>query len=240
MYRGFTIDPPFFEIGPKAYLYGEEVLALAMHADQVSEKYNVQVVFTPQYVDIPILARQVKNIFIFAQHMDYLDIGRGVGSVLPEAVKAAGAAGVLLNHAEKPLSLEEIDRTIQRADEVGLGTMVCADAFENAAAVAHLGPNILLAESPKLIGIGKRGDDDQQAITKINQIVWDINPDIRVMHSAGISNGEDVYQIIAAGAQATGSTSGIIKALDPYQMLEEMIASVRRAWDITHKKSSGE
>ncbi len=54
------------------------------------------------------------------------------------------------------------------------------------------------------------------------------------MHSAGISSGEDVYQVIAAGAQATGSTSGIIKASDPYHMLEEMIASVRRAWDITH------
>jgi len=235
MYRGFTIDPPFFEIGPKAFLYGEDVLALAMHADQVSEKYSVQVIFTPQYVDIPILAHQVKNIFIFAQHMDYLPVGRGVGSVLPEAVKAAGAAGVLLNHAEKPLSLEEIERTIRRADEVGLGTLVCADGFENAAAVARLSPNILLAESPRLIGIGKRDDDDQQAISKINQIVWDIDPGIRVMHSAGISSGEDVYQVIAAGAQATGSTSGIIKASDPYHMLEEMIASVRRAWDVTHK-----
>jgi triosephosphate isomerase len=123
MYRGFKIDPPFFDIGPKAFLYGEEVLALAMHADRVSEKYNVQVIFTPQYVDIPILARQVKNIFIFAQHMDDLPVGRGVGSVLPEALKAAGAAGVLLNHAEKPKPLEEIERTIRRADEVGLGTL---------------------------------------------------------------------------------------------------------------------
>ena len=234
MYRGFIIDPSFFEIGPKAFLYGEEVLALAMHADQVSEKYHVQVIFTPQYVDIPILARQVKNIFIFAKHMDYLPVGRGVGSVLPEAVKAAGASGVLLNHAEKPLSLEEIERTIWRADEVGLGTLGCADGFENAAAVARLSPNILLAERPRLIGIGKRDVDDQQAISKINQIVWDIDPDIRVMHRTGVSNGEGMSQVIAAGAQATGSTSGIIKASDPYQMLEEMIASVRQAWDKKH------
>jgi triosephosphate isomerase len=33
--------------------------------------------------------------------MDPLPIGKGNGTVLPEAVKAAGAVGVLLNHAEK-------------------------------------------------------------------------------------------------------------------------------------------
>jgi triosephosphate isomerase (TIM) len=239
MYQGFKIEPPFFEIGPKAYLYGKEVLRLARHADQVSKKYRVQIIFTPQYVDIPTLARETENIFIFAQHMDFLPVGRGIGSVLPEAVKAAGAAGVLLNHAEKPLSIDVIKRTIARADEVGLGTMVCADTFENVAAVARLAPNILLAETPELIGRGKRDRKDQEAISKINRIVWDINPDIRVLHGAGISTGEDVYAIIASGAQATGSTSGIIKAPDPFQMLEEMISSVRKAWDITHPSNSG-
>jgi triosephosphate isomerase (TIM) len=239
MYQGFRIEPPFFEIGPKAYLYGEEVLKLARHADLVSKKYRVSIIFTPQYVDIPTLARETENIFVFAQHMDFLPVGRGIGSVLPEAVKAAGAAGVLLNHAEKPLSIDVIERTIARADEVGLGTMVCADTFTNVAAVARLAPNILLAETPELIGVGKRDQRDQQAIAKINRIVWDINPDIRVLHGAGISNGEDVYAIIASGAQATGSTSGIIKANDPLQMLEEMIASVRKAWDNTHTLNSG-
>ena len=81
MYRGITITPPFFEIGPKAYLYGKDVLKLARHADRLSAKYCVQVIFTPQYVDIPILARAVKNLLIFAQHMDSLPVGRGIGSV---------------------------------------------------------------------------------------------------------------------------------------------------------------
>lgn len=240
MYRSFRINPPFFEIGPKAYLYGEDALALAMHADRLSVKYRVQVIFTPQYVDIPTLAHQVENIYIFAQHMDSLPVGRGVGSVLPEALKAAGASGVLLNHAEKPLSLAEIEQTIQRADQVGLATLVCAGTIENAADIARLAPNILLAESPALIGAGRRQADDQQAIAQINRVVWEINPEIYVMHSAGISNGKDVYQVIAAGAQATGSTSGIIKAPDPFQMLEEMLAAVRLAWDDTHPITHGD
>ena len=55
-----------------------------------------------------------------------------------------------------------------------------------------------------------------------------------MLHGAGISSGKDVYAIIAAGAQGTGSTSGVIKAPDPFAMLEEMIRSVRQAWDDTH------
>ncbi len=234
MYPGLHITPPFFEIGPKAYIYGTEALALAKHADAMSNKYAVQIIFTPQYVDIPLISSAMEQVLVFAQHMDSLEVGRGIGSVLPEAIKAAGAVGVLLNHAEKRLPMDELKRTMQRADEVSLATMVCADNLAQAAAVAKLEPNIIIAESPELIGVGKRGHEDAQAIAKINQSVWHINPDIRVLHGAGISSGQDVYDIVAAGAQGTGSTSGIIKAKDPFAMLEEMIRAVREAWDHTH------
>jgi triosephosphate isomerase (TIM) len=234
MYRGLVITPPFFEIGPKAYLYGDQVLDLAKHADTVSRKYGVQVILTPQYVDIPAVAHEMKSALVFAQHMDYLPIGRGVGSVLPEAVKAAGAAGVLLNHAEKKLSREDLEQTMRRADEVGLATMVCADDLDEAVAIARLGPNVIIAEAPDLIGVGRRGANDREVISRINQAVWDIDPDIRVLHGAGISTAQDVYNIIAAGAQGAGSTSGIIKAGDPLAMTEEMIRSARAAWDTVH------
>jgi triosephosphate isomerase len=56
-----------------------------------------------------------------------------------------------------------------------------------------------------------------------------------VLQGAGISNGRDVYNVIMAGAQATGSTSGIMKAEDPAAMAEEMICSLRAAWDKLHK-----
>lgn len=235
MYRGLAITPPFFEIGPKAYLYGEQLLALAKQADALSEKYKVQIILTPQSVDIGMLAHEMKRVLIFAQHMDALEVGRGVGSVLPEAVKAVGATGVLLNHFEKRLSMDALQRTMQRADEVELATMVCADNLEDAAAIAKLAPNIIIAESPALIGVGKRGEDDRQTIAQINQVVWNIDSQIRVLHGAGISCGQDVYAVIANGAQGTGSTSGIILAKDPLAMLEEMISAVRAAWDETHR-----
>jgi len=234
MYRGLEIIPPFFEIGPKAYLYGQEALELAQHADAMSLKYSVQIILTPQYVDIYPLAREMQQVLVFAQHMDSLEVGRGIGSVLPEAVRAAGAAGVLLNHVEKRLSMDELRRTVKRADQVGLASMVCADNLEDAVAIAHMQPNIIIAESPDLIEAGKRGPDEKQAIATINKAVWEINPAIRVLHGAGISCGQDVYDVIAAGAQGSGSTSGILRAANPFSMLEEMISAARAAWNDTH------
>ena len=91
MLKNFNIKPPFFEIGPKAYLYGEEMLALAKVIDKTAMKYDLDVIVTPQYTDLKLLCDNTERIFVFAQHMDYLKPGRGLGSVLPEAVKAAGA-----------------------------------------------------------------------------------------------------------------------------------------------------
>ena len=71
LYSDFNISVPFFELGPKAYLYGEHVLELALCADQISAEYDVTIIMTPQYVDIPLLARQTKDLLIFAQHIGF-------------------------------------------------------------------------------------------------------------------------------------------------------------------------
>lgn len=233
MLKNFGIKPPFFEIGPKAYLYGEEMLKLAKVIDKTALKYDVDIIVTPQYTDIGLLANNTERILIFAQHMDYLPVGRGLGSVLPEAVQAAGAAGVMLNHAEKKLTLDEIEKTIARADEVGLATIVCADTIDELTAIAKLSPNLLVAEPTELIGTGKTSASGY--VTETIEKVRAINPDIMVLQAAGISSGQDVYHTIKLGALATGSTSGILNAKDPYAMVEEMIYSLRKAWDELHK-----
>ena len=234
MYLGLEIRPPFFEIGPKAYLYGKKLLKLAQHADKLSDQYDVQIIITPQCVDIAMLARGTRHILVFAQHVDSLKKGRGIGSMLPEAAKEAGAVGTLLNHVEKRLTKAEIGRTIQRADEVGLATMICADTPQDAVDIAKMNPNIVLVEAPNLIEAGKRGANDQLEIKRVNQMIWNINPNILVLHGGGISSGEDVYNIIRRGAQGTGSTSGIILADNPLTRMEEMIRAVREAWHEIH------
>ena len=232
MLKNFDIKPPFFEVGPKAIIWGDAMLALAKVIDKTAMKYDVDVIVTPQYTDIKLLADNTERILVFAQHMDALVPGRGLGSVLPEAVKAAGAKGVMLNHAEKPLDMETLERTIRRADEVGLATIVCADTVEDVKKIAHMAPNLIVAEPTELIGTGKTAD--KEYVDEVIRCIREINPAIKPFPSAGISKGEDCYNMIKAGSSASGCSSAIAKAEKPLALAEEMIAAVRRAWDELH------
>lgn len=224
------VKPPFFEIGPKVYLYGKDAVELALAADKASQKYDVDIIFSAQYTDIRPIKEVTKRLRVFAQHMDPVSVGRGIGAVLPEALVDAGADGVLLNHAEKPMTIYEMDAAICRAKELGLATLVCAGNEKEAAAVACFEPDIVLAESPALIGKGARGPEDMEEIKRINESIHRIDPEMLILHGAGISDEKDVYEIIKAGADATGSTSGILKAESPVEMMEKMIAAVAKAW----------
>ena len=127
---------------------------------------------------------------------------------------------------------EVLAEPIKRAEEVGLTTIVCADSEEEAAKIATLNPDIIVAEPAALIGTGVSvGPEYVEAATKC---VKSVNPNILVLTAAGISNGNDVYNTIIAGADATGSSSGVAKAADRAAMVDEMIAAVRKAWDERH------
>jgi len=220
-------EPPFFEIGPKSYLYGDDVLELALAAERASEKYDVDIIFTTPYTDIRRVAEATERLFVYAPHMDLLEPGRGLADILPEAVKAAGAVGVMLNHCEKPLALSTLEKSIRRAHGIGLAAIVCADTIAEARAIACLNPDIIVAEPSELIGTGQTKNMDY--VKASIEAVHSINPEILVLQGAGISSGEDVYQLIYHGAQATGASSSIAKAKDKEGIIDEMIGAVQRA-----------
>ena len=138
MLKDYKISEPFFEYGPKCYMYGETLLKMAKGLEKLAIKYNVDVVLDIPDTEIYNIAHNVdtKRVHVYSQHMDSIEIGRGMGKTLPEALKAAGAVGVMLNHAEHKLTIDEIEKAIKRADEVGLATMVCADSIEEVKAIA--------------------------------------------------------------------------------------------------------
>lgn len=227
-----NIKAPFFEIGPKSYLYGEDILALALAADAAAKKYDVDIIFTCPIIDIRRVKEATQRIHVYAPHMDPIYPGRGLADILPESLVAAGAEGVMLNHVEKPLSFDVLAQTIRRAEEVGLSTIVCADSLAEASKIATLKPDIIVAEPSELIGTGVSvGPEYVEAATKS---VKDVDPAILVLTAAGISNGTDVYNTMVAGADATGSSSGVAKAADRAAMVDEMIAAVRRGWNERH------
>ncbi|SFH43079.1 triosephosphate isomerase [Lachnospiraceae bacterium NLAE-zl-G231] len=235
MKRKNVPEPPFFEIGPKSYLYGDDVLELALAAERASEKYDVDIIFTTPYTDIRRVAEATERLFVYAPHMDLLEPGRGLADILPEAVKAAGAVGVMLNHCEKPLALSTLEKSIRRAHGIGLAAIVCADTIAEARAIACLNPDIIVAEPSELIGTGQTKNMDY--VKASIEAVHSINPEILVLQGAGISSGEDVYQLIYHGAQATGASSSIVKAKDKEGIIDEMIGAVQRAADDRKRKA---
>lgn len=233
MIRNLKLEPPFFEIGPKNYMFGDQILDLARIADEAAAKYDVRVIFTSPYANIEKVASTVKNLKVFAPHMDDIPVGRGIACVLPESIRAAGAHGVMLNHAERPLPVSTLVRTLNRARELGLMSIVCADSMAETRAIAQLHPDLMVTEPTELIGTGKAADMSYVAASM--EAITAIDANIGVLVGGGISNGTDVYNTIMAGADATGSSSGIVKAADPGAMIHEMLAALRQAWNDRNK-----
>ncbi|NLB81936.1 MAG: triose-phosphate isomerase [Clostridiaceae bacterium] len=226
-----SIRTPYFEIGTKNYIYGDKVLEYAKVADKAAEKYDIDVLFITPAVEIRRIAENTKNLIILAPYMDTLRPGRGMADVLPEALKAAGAQGVVVNHCEKPMSLPQIRCTIERARELDMMVFACADTVAEAKAIAQFHPDILNPEPSELIGGGGNGVSDMKYVKEVIKAIKEIDPDILVEQAAGITNGQQVYDFIMAGSEAAGAASGIMNAQDPIAMIDEMIAATRRAAD---------
>ncbi|MGL5694225.1 MAG: triose-phosphate isomerase [Peptostreptococcaceae bacterium] len=221
------IKTPFFVVNPKAYLYGEKSIKLAKVADDLSKKYDVDIFFTAQLVDIEKIKSETDNIIITVQHMDGLLPGAGMGHILGDALVNAGVEATFLNHAEHQMSLNNLVKAMKRADELGIITIVCADSVDEGKAVAQLKPDIIVCEPTELIGTGKTSDENYMKQT--NDSIKEISSNTLVLQAAGISSGENVYKAIMSGADGTGGTSGIVCAKDPSAVLEEMIVSLVRS-----------
>lgn len=220
---------PFFVVNPKAYLYGRKSLELALEADRLAEQYDVDIFFTAQAVDLRMIREKTSRIILTAQHMDGLTPGKGMGHVLPDALKDAGVEAVFLNHAEHPMTVNQLARAMARADALDILTFVCADTVEEARALAKLHPDIMICEPTSLIGTGKVSGADYMHST--NNAVRSESANTLVLQAAGISTGKNVYDAIRSGADGTGATSGIVAASDPVAALREMIAALAQARD---------
>jgi len=230
-----TLKPPFFEIGPKQYLYGDAILELALIAEEASVKHNVQVIYTAPFPDIRRVAEATKQLIVFAPHMDDIPIGRGLADVLPESVRAAGADGVMLNHVEKQLTYVKLRSTMARAKGLNMLTLLLADSIDEAKAAALLSPDVITAEPSELIGTGKAVKDLDYIRESIGAI-HSIDPEIYVLIGAGISTGQDVYNVIKAGADASGSSSTVACSKDHRAIVNEMLQAARQAWDERNAK----
>lgn len=221
------IRVPFFETSVKNYIYGDAVYELAKAADRAAIEYDVDVLFIAPYTEIRRIAENTERLIVLAPYMDTLRPGRGMADVLPEALKAAGAQGVVLNHCERPMTLTQIKTCIDRANELDMLSFVCADTIAEARAIAELHPDIINPEPTELIGSGKASD--MSYVMEAIRAVKAIDPNIMVEQAAGITTAQQIYDFILAGSEGAGAASGIIRAANPHALLNEMVSYVKKA-----------
>jgi len=227
------IQAPFFEIGPKNLLRRVEMEALARAAGRAGADYGVAVILTVPTALIAPIHDLAFGVQVFAQGLDIVRPGDSMDRPTAESLVDAGAAGVMLNHDSNPLDDEQLEAALDRAREVGLATIVCAGTASNAVRYAALGPTAVLFEPPELIGTARR--DSRDWIPASTAAIHAERAGVLAMHAGGVSSPTVAELIMAAGADGTGSTSGVIAAVDPGTAAHAFIAATRAGWDRAHQ-----
>ncbi|HHL41593.1 MAG TPA: triose-phosphate isomerase [Candidatus Bathyarchaeota archaeon] len=224
------VDYPIILLNLKTYeqSMGQKAIDFARIAERVYEKTGISIAVAPQILDIAAVTVSSETP-VFSQHIDPVYYGKYTGHVLPEAVAEAGAIGTLLNHSECQIPLEQIEESIKRAREVDLIPVVCVDTVETAKRVALLNPDAIAIEPPELIGSGISVSTAQpEIVSGAVEAVHTINPDVKVLCGAGITNGEDASAALDLGAKGILVASGVVKAEDPYKALLELARAMQR------------
>lgn len=199
---------------------GKNALVLAKIHESVSQKTGVSIAVAVQAVDIFRISQEV-CIPVFAQYCDGISYGSHTGWMLPEALREAGASGVILNHSEHRFSeRKKLISAVQRAKEVGLFVCVCAETDQEGKELSEMCPaDVIAVEPPELIG----GDISISTARPelISHSVEQISR-VPVLVGAGVKNGEDVRIAKKLGAVGVLIASGITKAENPETALLDL------------------
>ncbi len=215
---------PLIVVNFKSYeqATGEKALELAKIHQYVAKKTGVSFAIAVQPMDLRLIAGSV-DIPVFAQHFDPIEFGAYTGHLSPRALQEAGATGSLINHAERKLSLDILEKSIEMARAIGFFTLVCADTAYAGKAISELDPDLIAVEPPELIG------GDVSVTTANPQVITDAVSMIgkgKVLIGAGIKTKNDVYRSLELGAGGVLLASGVTKALDPQTVLFELAEGV--------------
>ncbi|RME31372.1 triosephosphate isomerase [Candidatus Woesearchaeota archaeon] len=197
---------------------GEGAVALAKTCERVAEERDADIRVAVQAADIYRVASAV-SLPVYAEHVDPIEPGRHTGYILPEDVKEAGAVGTLLNHSEHPIDMETLARTVKDCNETGLKFIICAPDAEKGSIVAQFLPEFVAVEPPELISGDVSVSEAEPEL--IEEAAKKIPAPLLV--GAGIHDGDDVQVAMELGAKGVLLASGVTKADDPEDVLNDLL-----------------
>ena len=212
-------------INPKSYLYGEELIAFGLFADQLAKKYNkIDVYFCCPFVHIQELSKKTEHLIIAAQSMDPVGVGSSMGKVFPESLVNVGCKAVVLNHNDKPMTTSELVSSFKICRNLKLKTMICAGDLEEVEMISVLRPDIMICETHDSIGQGISSSSAYMIETK--RMINKHSKSTKIIQGGGIMDEKDITKAIVSGADGVGMTSGIVCASNPFEKLKRLIQAV--------------
>ncbi len=207
-------------------VYGEDSTSIAHIAKAVSADTGIEIVLCPSHIFLKEISQMIST---FAQSIDPVEEGAHTGAIIAEYVKLAGAIGSLINHSEKRIPMDDIRICIERCRDAGLLSCVCAATEVEVEEIAHMRPDMILAEPPELVG----GDISvstakPEIITNSVEIAKNVSNKIKVLCGAGIKNSNDVRKVVELGADGVGVSSGIVKAPDIEKAMRDIAGGLVR------------
>jgi len=215
---------PILVINFKAYgeAAGRRAVEIAKAAEKVAKELGVNIAVAPNHLELALVAQSVE-IPVYAQGADVETPGAYTSHVAVDNIKAAGASGVILNHSEAPLRLNDLAKLVARAKAADLDVVTCAPDPKTSLAAAALGPHAVAVEPPELIGTGRAVSKYKpETVVETVRLVSTHFPDVAVITGAGIESGEDVEAALRLGTKGVLLASAAVKAKDHYQKIMEL------------------
>lgn len=203
----------------KNYKVGNDVIDMLR---KIEIYHNKAIVVVP-FVELKEVVKGIssQNMQVYAQHVDYQDLGRATGYVTPESLINAGAKGTLLNHSEHRLSITEIKKTMKRCNEVGLKVIICSSSLREISQLKKLNPYAVAFEDKKLIATGKSITEyKEHDIKRFVDLLKDT--EIIPLCGAGISSGDDVARALVLGCKGVLVSSVVANSQTPEKFLKEV------------------
>ncbi len=223
-----TIDPrlkpPLFLLNLKCYpaALGSRADVMARSLAAVGREYGVSVGLVPSLPDLGRIAAS-DRLPILAPHCDPQPPGASTGFAIPEALRAAGALGSLVNHSEHRLSPNLLTSTVQRLRGAGLVAVLCTRDAAESTRWARLSPPYLAVEPPDLIGGSRSVSSARPDLIRATvESVRRVSPSVRVLCGAGIHTRRDVATALELGSQGILVASAVATAPDPRAAMVEL------------------
>jgi len=205
---------------------GHRAHMIAQAAQIVAGESGITLGIAPGYIDLHPLCHHF-TIPVYAQHVDGSEPGAHTGQVSAEAIKAAGAAGSLVNHSERRLTLAEIEHAVRSLRTQKLISVICTNNEATSAAAAALAPDYVAIEPPDLIGSGVSvSKANPDIIRRSVAAVHGVNPDVKVLTGAGIQTGECVKIAVELGTDGVLLASSVVKAKEPADVLRDLVSQL--------------